>query len=73
LSELLIKSGRLNACVTSNLYKFAMGKSELDPVDSEVVARVVRRMGSEGSDFKLEDVLLHFVSAEAFRHQRSGP
>ncbi|MBV1857284.1 MAG: DUF1588 domain-containing protein, partial [Nannocystaceae bacterium] len=70
LSDLLIDSGALNRCVAEQLYRFAMGRSELAPVDESFIEFVVGQNGAEG-DFDFSALMLSFVSEEAFRYRRN--
>jgi hypothetical protein len=70
LSQLLVESGALNRCVAEQLYRFAMGRSELAPVDQSFVDFVVEHNGAEG-DFDFAGLMLAFVSEEAFRYRRN--
>ncbi len=70
LSELLIDSGSLNRCVAEQLYRFAMGRTELAPVDASFVDFVVEKNGAQG-DFDFAELVLAFVSEDAFRYRRN--
>ena len=70
LSELLIDSGTLNRCVAEQLYRFAMGRSELADVDDSFIDFVVEQNGAEG-DFDFSALMLSFASEEAFRYRRN--
>lgn len=70
LSELLIDSGSLNRCVAEQLYRFAMGRTELAPVDASFIDFVVEQNGAEG-DFDFAALVLAFVSEDAFRYRRN--
>ncbi len=70
LSTLVVESGALNRCVAEQLYRFAMGRSELADVDEAFVDFVVDANGREG-DFDFAELMLTFVSDEAFRFRRN--
>lgn len=70
LSELLIESGALNRCVAEQLYRFAMGRSELAPVDAAFIDFIVSENGTTG-DFDFASLMLAFVSDDAFRYRRN--
>jgi Protein of unknown function (DUF1592)/Protein of unknown function (DUF1588)/Protein of unknown function (DUF1587)/Protein of unknown function (DUF1595)/Protein of unknown function (DUF1585) len=72
LSNLLLQSGKLNACVVKQLYRFTMGRQVLDDSDGRFVALLSETIGGGAStaDFKFDDLILDFVSSEAFRHRR---
>ncbi len=70
LSDLLIDSGALNRCVAEQLYRFAMGRSELADVDQSFIDFVVEQNGPSG-DFDFAALMLEFVAEDAFRYRRN--
>ncbi|MCH9688983.1 MAG: DUF1592 domain-containing protein [Deltaproteobacteria bacterium] len=69
LSDLLLDSGSLNGCLTQQLYRFAVGRSELDDLDMAFVRGISDELGRD-ADVDLTDLLLRFVSDEAFALRR---
>jgi hypothetical protein len=69
LSALLLESGTLNECVATQLYRFAMGRTELTEVDYRFVEGVVGEVAPEG-DFDFTQMVVRFVSDDAFRFRR---
>jgi hypothetical protein len=69
LSDVLLDSGTLNRCVTHQLYRFAMGRSELEAIDEAFVGVLVEEIGTS-EDFDLGALLVRFVSDEAFSLRR---
>lgn len=69
LSDLLLDSGTLNRCVASQLYRFAMGHSELGDVDEAFIDTVVEQAAPEG-DFDFAQMVVRFVGDDAFRYRR---
>jgi hypothetical protein len=72
LSDLLLDSGTLNACVTRQLYRFAMGRSELEELDEGFVGVLVDEIGRT-ADFDMGALLVRFVADEAFALRREEP
>lgn len=70
LSDLLIDSGSLNECVATQLYRFAMGKSEMADADEAFVALVAETAAPEG-DFEFMQMVASFVAQDAFRFRRN--
>jgi hypothetical protein len=68
LADLMIASGELNHCVVTQLYRFASGRFELDETDALFVDVLTKTIGS--GDFKFDELLLEFVSSEAFGFRR---
>ena len=69
LSDLLLQSDKLNRCVVTQLYRFAMGRTELHDIDEAFLDHVTERVGGEG-DFQFAEMMLGFVSTDAFRFRR---
>ena len=65
LSDLLLASGTLNRCVTEQLYRFAMGRSELVELDHAFIDSLVEQIGTD-ADFDFGELAVRFVSDEAF-------
>jgi hypothetical protein len=72
LSGLLLRSGQMNQCLVTQLYRFAMGRYKLDAADSRVVQGVTQKLGGPKADFRFQDLLLTLVSSSAFRHRRDS-
>jgi hypothetical protein len=68
LADRMIESGQLNRCVTTMLYRFAIGRYELEPLDENFIDAVIERIG-EG-DFRFDELLLDFVESDMFRFRR---
>ncbi len=69
LADVLLDSGALNRCLTEQLYRFAMGRSELDETDGAFVTTIADELGREG-DIDLSQLLVRFVSDDAFALRR---
>ncbi len=70
LSDLLIESGTLDRCVAEQLYRFAMGRSELSDMDEEFIDFVVDNT-APGGELDFAELMLSFVTDEAFRFRRN--
>jgi len=68
LAELLIESGTLTPCAERQLYRFAMGRHELDATDDRFLAQLATEVGT--GDILLQDLVLSIVTSEAFRYRR---
>lgn len=69
LSSLLLDSGTLNACVTRQLYRFATGRTELEPIDEAFIATIAEEIGT-ADDFDFAGLMVRFVTDEAFSLRR---
>ncbi len=69
LSDLLLESGKLNRCVATQLYRFAMGRTELHDIDEAFLDHVTERVAAEG-DFDFAEMMIGFVATDAFRFRR---
>jgi hypothetical protein len=63
LADLMVSSGVLDECVATQLYRFAVGRAELDATDQELVGMLVEK---SGQSFRFTDLLLELVSSETF-------
>jgi hypothetical protein len=70
LSDLLLASDKLNRCVATQLYRFAMGRTELHDLDEAFLDHVTERVAAEG-DFDFAEMVVGFVSTDAFRFRRN--
>jgi len=68
LGSLAIEAGLLDACVVTQLYRYAIGRTELDELDQAFIQQVVTSVG-EG-EYQFEDVMLEFVGTQAFGYRR---
>jgi hypothetical protein len=68
LADLLMSAGVLTSCVATQLYRFAVGRYELDDLDRAAIERIVQNVG-EG-DFRLDQMLTGFVASDTFRYRR---
>jgi hypothetical protein len=65
LAELLAASPELHQCAATQLYRFAMGRTELDATDQRSVLGLTERLIT--SEPRFDELLLDFVSSDAFR------
>jgi hypothetical protein len=72
LGELMLGADEINRCVISQLYRFAVGRSELDPEDRDLVDALAAS-APPGSDLPFAATLLEFVTRDSFRHRREEP
>ncbi|MCA9708361.1 MAG: DUF1592 domain-containing protein [Myxococcales bacterium] len=68
LADLVLETGQLNYCAVTQLYRFSVGRFELDGDDRDYVARISDALG-EG-DFHFDTLILDLVSDDTFRHRR---
>ena len=67
LGELAVESGLVERCVATQLYRFSVGRLELDDFDQTLIDRVVENAGGE---FRMHDFILDYVGSDAFRFRR---
>jgi hypothetical protein len=72
LAELMVESGLLNRCVSEQLYRYAVGRSELEELDRQFIDLLVDRVANAQS-FRFSDLLLEIVSSESFGYRREDP
>lgn len=68
LAELAIESGMLNRCVATQLYRFAIGRYELDELDENFLDAMTESIGED--DFRFDELLRQFVASDTFRFRR---
>mgnify|MGYP002619573871 CR=1 FL=1 len=68
LGQLVVDSGQLDSCAITQLYRFAMGRYELDQLDHAFITHVLERQ--DGEPFHFDQLLVDFVSSEAFGYRR---
>ena len=70
LGQLALEAGLLDHCVVTQLYRYAMGRYELDELDEAFIEHVVGQL--EAGAFRFDDLALQFVSSQAFGYRREG-
>ncbi len=68
LSELALSAGLLDACVVTQLYRYGIGRYELDDLDLAFVDHVVERLAA--GEFEFHDLVLEYVASDAFGYRR---
>jgi hypothetical protein len=58
----------VEACVVKQLYRFAIGRTELDQYDDALVDRLATESSADG--MRLFDFITRYVTSEAFRYRR---
>lgn len=69
LGELVLSDGTIDRCVMTQLYRFAMGRYELEDQDEAFIDLMMDRI-TEGESFALEDMIVAFASEESFGLRR---
>lgn len=69
LAALALESGLVEACVSKQLYRFAIGRTELDEHDEALIERLVVDASTDGG-LGLRAFISQYVSSDAFRHRR---
>lgn len=68
LGTLIADSELLNACLAKQAYRFAVGRTELDEVDTALIERTREALGD--GDFEFKQMLLQHVTDPAFGFAR---
>lgn len=69
LADMAIESGLVESCVATQLYRFAIGRTELDDHDEALLERVTTAAsGDEG--LELLGFVEEYVASDAFRYRR---
>ncbi len=69
LAALAVESGLVEDCVAKQLYRFAIGRTELDDHDEALLERIVADASTD-EGLELFALVSEYVSSEAFRHRR---
>ncbi|MCH9681592.1 MAG: DUF1592 domain-containing protein, partial [Deltaproteobacteria bacterium] len=69
LADLAIESGMVEACVARQLYRFAVGRTELDDYDEAFLDRLVEDSTGAGG-LAMLDLVSAYVGSDAFRYRR---
>jgi hypothetical protein len=68
LADLAVETGRVEACVARQLYRFAVGRMDVDEHDDALIANVVGAASAGG--LRLDAFIVGYVTSEAFRFRR---
>lgn len=69
LADLMLKAGGVDQCVAEQLYRYAVGRTELDSRDHALLDRVVTNAAAQGG-LKLDQFILDFVTSDSIRYRR---
>lgn len=70
LGERMLESGQLDQCVATQIYRYAMGRFDLDGHDELFLARLVGAAQVDGQDLRMDLLFEEFVASEAFQLRR---
>jgi uncharacterized protein DUF1588/uncharacterized protein DUF1592/uncharacterized protein DUF1585 len=68
LADLLVASPSLDQCIATQVYRFAIGRAELDATDDAFISTLLTELGDDEVVF--DELLLALVSSSEFRHRR---
>lgn len=69
LADLMLKAGGVDNCVAEQLYRYAVGRTELDFRDHGLLDRLVTESSAQGG-LRLDQFILDFVTSDAIRFRR---
>ncbi len=69
LADVAVQSGKVEACVAKQLYRFAVGRFVLEEPDEVLLARVVEDSAAGGA-FRFDRFIEEYVGSDAFRYRR---
>ncbi len=69
LADMVLQTGTINRCVHTQLYRFAMGRYELDPIDEALLDLLGEQLG-EG-DFRYDALIETLVTSPGFVYRRT--
>jgi hypothetical protein len=69
LADLIVQNGEIEGCVAQQLYRFAIGRRDLDDHDQAILSRLVSAASAEGG-LRIDQFITEYVSSDAFRFRR---
>ncbi len=69
LADMVATSPKINACVATHLYQFAMGRLDFKSQDKKLLERLVDVASIDGEIY-LQTLIIELVAADAFRYRR---
>ncbi|MBK9258302.1 MAG: DUF1592 domain-containing protein [Polyangiaceae bacterium] len=69
LADLMLTAGGVDKCVAEQLYRYAVGRTELDYRDTGLLERLVAD-ASAGGGLRVDQFILDFVTSDAIRYRR---
>lgn len=69
LADLMLKAGGVDQCVAQQLYRYGVGRTELDFRDQALLDRLVADASGQGG-LRLDQFILDFVTSDAIRFRR---
>lgn len=69
LADLMLSAGGVDTCVATQLYRYAVGRSDLDGHDSALIGRLVAGAGADGG-LKLDRYIFDYVTSDSIRYRR---
>jgi len=69
LADLMLQAGGVDECVASQLYKYAVGRSDLDSHDKTLLRRLVSESSADGG-LKLDQLIFDYLTSDAIRYRR---
>lgn len=70
LGQLMIDSGEVDACVARQLYRYTVGRFDLDAHDEALLSRVVEQTQAGGEALRIDALIGELVASEAFQLRR---
>lgn len=69
LADLMLKAGGVDECVAEQLYRYGVGRTELDFRDHALLDRLIKEASIDGG-LHLDQFILDFVASDAIRYRR---
>jgi Protein of unknown function (DUF1592)/Protein of unknown function (DUF1588)/Protein of unknown function (DUF1595)/Protein of unknown function (DUF1587) len=72
LAELSLDTGLIQDCLSTQLYRFVSGRSDLDKTDQKIVAKIREQMASANGEFTFGDLVYEVVAHDSFAFRVMG-
>lgn len=71
LADLMLETGGVEECVASQLYRYAIGRSELDKHDKAFLRKLIKA-SSKDAGLRFDSFILEYATSDAIRFYREG-
>ncbi len=69
LGELALQTGLITDCLSTQLYRYVSGRSELDSTDKKIVSKIREQMADADGNFTFKDLVYEVVAQDGFAYR----
>lgn len=67
----MLEAGGVESCVATQLYRYAVGRTDIDKHDRAFVQGLVKSAAEQGG-LRLHQMVLDYATSDVLRHRREG-